>query len=114
MEQSTTINGSKATQNKEDKQGKQQKSRKYLPSLPTASAMDGMAIANYKGNVDKTPVEFASLNNYEIFSMSPDGSAPMMRITRSKAVRLFDCRVFPTSGGRVYRISQFIHYMAGE
>jgi hypothetical protein len=62
------------------------------------------------GLSDKTPIEWNQLKNYEIFSLSSDGSFPLMKVSRSKAVRLSDREVLMVGGGRCYRVSFSNHY----
>ncbi|MGI2909028.1 hypothetical protein [Tolypothrix sp. VBCCA 56010] len=59
-----------------------------------------MTAVIYNGLSDKTPVEWNFLKNYEVFSLSPDGSFPMIKVSRSKAVRLSDREVLMVGGGR--------------
>ncbi len=63
------------------------------PSLPSAASAADMNQVEYSGLCDRTAVEWDSLRNYEMFSLSPDGSFPMMKVSRSKAVRLADREV---------------------
>ena len=104
MDTSTLNNGSIPTSNTENKTTKKLKKQRYLPGLPIASS----AKDTNKGTIDvlvsRTPSEFASLENYEIFSTVDDVSDPMIRISCSKAARLSDAKPFPTGGGRVYRV----------
>lgn len=59
--------------------------------------------------MDKTPVEWSSLKNYEAFSLSPDGSFPMIKISKIQAVSLSDREVHIVGSGHCYRISLFNH-----
>lgn len=63
----------------------------------------------FSGLSDKTAVEWSSLRNYEMFSLSADGSFPMMKVSRSKAVRLADRQVMMVGSGRCYRVSLSNH-----
>jgi hypothetical protein len=106
MSETNTVNtNGKHAINSDNHRVKAQKKQRFLQSLPTASAASEMGSTGYQALVDKTPVEFGALDNYEMFSMSPDGSFPMLRVSKSKAIRLADRKVFQTGGGRVYRIS---------
>ncbi len=102
-------NGTKAASNNGKSTKKEVKQRRYLPSLPTASNADDMSKVDYSGLVDRTPVEFKSLKNYELFSLSPDGLFPMLKVSRNKVVRLFDREVTMTEGGRCHRIRLSSH-----
>ena len=84
--------------------------QRYLPGLPSVSSVNDMTEATYKVMCDRTPTEFAALDNYEFFSMSPDAASLMMKVSRSKAIRVSDRKVFQTNGGRVYRASS-INYV---
>lgn len=105
-----TSNGTKAAAIIANKPTKEIKQRRHLPSLPSATSAAEMNSVTYAGLSDKTPVEWSSVKNYEIFSLSPDGSFPMMKVSRSKAVRLSDREVLMVGGGRCYRISLSNHY----
>jgi hypothetical protein len=59
---------------------------------------------------DKTPVEWSQLKNYEIFSISPDGSNPMMKVSRWKAVSISDREALMVGGGLCYRVSFAAHW----
>jgi len=103
-------NGIKTHENNGNKATKGTKQRRHLPSLPGASSATDMATVTYNGLSDKTPVEWISLKNYEIFSLSPDGSFPLMKVSRCKAVRLSDREVLMVGSGRCYRVSLSNHY----
>lgn len=100
----TSISNGKNTGNGTTNGRKEGKQKRYLPSLPSASSASEMSKAEYSGLVDKTPVEWKSLKNYEMFSLSPDGLFPMVKISRSKAVRLSDREVMMVGSGRCHRI----------
>lgn len=105
-----THNGSKATLNNDKKQTKdKEKPKRHLPALPSAVSAADMTPVDYSGLADKTAVEWNYLKNYEMFSLSPDGSFPMMKVSRSKAVRLADREVMMVGSGRCYRISLSNH-----
>jgi hypothetical protein len=103
-------NGIKTHENNGNKATKDTRQRRHLPSLPGATSATEMTAVTYNGLSDKTPVEWVSLKNYEIFSLSPDGSFPLMKVSRSKAVRLSDREVLMVGGGRCYRVSFSNHY----
>lgn len=103
-----TSNGNKATPKTEDKP-KKDKQKRHLPSLPSAASAADMNPVTFSGLSDKTAVEWNSLKNYEMFSLSPDGSFPMMKVSRSKAVRLADRQVMMVGSGRCYRVSLSNH-----
>jgi hypothetical protein len=98
----TTLNGNKG----DSKPRKtEQKTRRHLPSLPSATGASDMNTVTYTALSDKTPIEWASLKNYEVFSLTPDGSFPMLKVSRSKAVRLSDREVLLVGSGRCYRVA---------
>ncbi|MGI8500434.1 MAG: hypothetical protein ACR2LR_04760 [Hassallia sp.] len=105
-----TSNGTKTAVNTGNKGTKDAKQRRHLPSLPSATSATEMNSVTYNGLSDKTPVEWSFLKNYELFSLSSDGSFPMMKVSRSKAVRLSDREVLMVGGGRCYRVSLSNHY----
>jgi len=106
----TTSNGTRTQVQPGNKATKETKQRRNLPSLPSATSAAEMNSVTYNGLSDKTPVEWSFLKNYEIFSLSPDGSFPMMKVSRSKAVRLSDREVLMVGGGRCFRVSLSNHY----
>lgn len=106
----TNRNGIKPHENNGSKANKDTKRRRHLPSLPGATAATEMTTVTYNGLSDKTPVEWSQLKNYEIFSLSQDGSFPLMKVSCSKAVRLSDREVLMVGGGRCYRVSFSNHY----
>jgi hypothetical protein len=105
----STCNGNSQSLDTNHKGSKKPKKQRFLPPLPNFNSASEMHPATYSALVDKTPCEFASLENYAIFSMSADGSFPMMKISCSKAVKLSDGKPYSTGGGRVYRVSLSTH-----
>lgn len=103
----TNTNGTRSQLQPGNKATKDTKVRRHLPSLPSATSATEMTVVAYSGLSDKTPVEWTFLKNYEIFSLSPDGSFAMMKVSRSKAVRLSDREVLMVGGGRCYRVRTF-------
>ena len=108
-----TSNGTKAVVKTEDKTEEKPKrdrvSRRPLPSLPSAASAADMNQVEYSALADRTAIEWVSLKNYEMFSLSPDGSFPMMKVSRSKAVRLADREAMMVGGGRCFRVSLSNH-----
>ncbi|WYM01410.1 MAG: hypothetical protein HEQ19_19830 [Gloeotrichia echinulata CP02] len=102
-------NGTKASLNNPKTKAKGDKPKRHLPSLPTASSAADMSTVAFSGLVDKTPVEWASLKNYEVFSLAADGSFPMIKVSRCKAVKLADKEVMMVGSVRCYRISLSNH-----
>jgi hypothetical protein len=106
-----TNNGNKTTSKSTNnqKENEKQKPKRQLPSLPSAVAVADMNTVDYSALADKTAVEWNFLKNYEMFSLSPDGSFPMIKVSRSKAVRIADREVMMVGGGRCYRVSLSNH-----
>lgn len=100
------IHNGKTHVNNGNTKPKTDKPKRHLPSLPSAMSASDMGTVNFTGLVDKTPVEWSSLENYEAFSLASDGSFPMLKVSRSKAVRLVDRKVLMVGSGRCFRISQ--------
>ncbi len=104
-----STNGTSTRTRNGDSVTKAPRKQRYLPGLPSASSAKDMQSALYTVLIDKTPTEFASLDNYEMFSMSDDGSFPMIKVSKSKATRLGDRKVYQTGGGRVFRVTLQSH-----
>lgn len=109
MEETTTLNGTIGTSKPGNGATKAPRKQRYLSGLPSASSAKDMQQALYTVLVDRTPTEFVSLDNYEMFSMSDDGAFPMIKVSKSKATRLGDRKVFQTGGGRVFRVALQSH-----
>ncbi|MEH2071623.1 MAG: hypothetical protein V7K47_26295 [Nostoc sp.] len=107
----TASNGTQTPPNTDNKPKKDErdKTRRHLPSLPSAISAADMYSVEYSALADKTAVEWSSLANYELFSLSPDGSFPMMKVSRSKAVRIADKQVMMVGSGRCFRVSLSNH-----
>ncbi len=87
---------------------------RYLPGLPSVSSTQDQQAITYNMTVDKTATEFNALDNYEIFAMASDGSHLMVKVSKSKAVRLNDRKTFSTNGGRVYRVTLQSHHLDNQ
>ena len=109
QQEQSTSNGTKASEDKEKKDSKQSRRHKSLPGLPSASSASDMNDATYTAKVDRTPVDWSQLKNYEVFSRSPDGSFPMIKVSCSKAVLVTTREVFQVGSGRVHKISLSNH-----
>jgi hypothetical protein len=94
-------NGTKAKVN--PTQGKVKKPRN-LPSLNQTTAISNMKTATFGGMVDTSPIDWHMLENNTAFSTAEDGSFPMVKVHRSKAVSLADGKSYPVGGGRCYRV----------
>ncbi|NJR19337.1 MAG: hypothetical protein HC785_29110 [Calothrix sp. CSU_2_0] len=103
MEQ-TINNGIKPDGNSTNTGTKKPRKQRYLPGLPIASSAKDTNKGILDVLVNRSPVEFSALENYELFSTVDDGSDPMIKISVSKASRLSDAKPFITGGGRCYRV----------
>ncbi|BAY86002.1 hypothetical protein NIES267_55080 [Calothrix parasitica NIES-267] len=110
MEVSDTVNnGTKTASKGGDKTTKEVKRQRHYGVLQPSSDADDMAKATYNGLVDNVPREWKSVKNYELFSLTPDGLFPWLKVSRNKAVRLFDGHVEMVSDGRCYKIMLSSH-----
>ncbi len=72
-----------------------------LPSMPAASEMSDVA---YSCKVDSSPTGWEALQLYSPFSLSPDGSYPLVKVSRSKACDLRTGKSLAVGSGRCYRV----------
>lgn len=100
----TNVTNGKAIDNGNKNTRKDSKQKRYLPSLPSATSASEIESRQYSVLIDKTATEWRSLKNYELFSLSPDGLFPMIKVSRSKAVRISDREVMMVGGGRCHRV----------
>lgn len=107
--ETATNNNSTVTKPNTSNGSKPVKRPRNLPSLNSFGSASTMSKGAYNVLVSDTPLDFSNLKNYEIFSLNPDGSFPMMRISCSKAVSISDREVFPCGSGRCYRVSLSPH-----
>ncbi|MBH8575744.1 hypothetical protein I8752_22605 [Nostocaceae cyanobacterium CENA369] len=105
-----TSNGTQTPLNTDKKSSKdKEKQKRHLAKMASAVSAADMNSVEYSGLADRTAVEWTSLKNYEMFSLSPDGSFPMMKVSCSKAVRLADREVMMVGSGRCFRVSLSNH-----
>lgn len=83
---------------------KAQPRTRSLPSLQSVTGTSSMSEAAFIGRVDKSPTEWQLLPLYAAFSCAEDGSNPMVKVSRSKAVSLVDGKSYPVGSGRCYRV----------
>lgn len=102
-------NGTKTTSTNGKKTVNTAKKTRHYGILQPSSDAEDMAKAAYSGLVDNTPKEWKSLKNYELFSLTPDGLFPWLKVSRNKAVRLFDGHVEMVSEGRCFKIMLSSH-----
>jgi hypothetical protein len=113
MEQSTTVNGSNNGSSTANTASKKPRKQRYLPSLPIASSAKDTNKATMDVLTSRSPIEFAQLENGEMFSTVDDGSDAMVKVSVSKAFRISDSKSFITGGGRVYRV-RFTNYRPAQ
>jgi hypothetical protein len=112
LEGNNGVKGAKTEEKSEEKPKKNRErpeKRRYLPSLPSAISAADMNTVEYSALADRTAVEWSSLQNYEMFSLAADGSFPMIKVSRSKAVRIADRQVLMVGSGRCFRVSLSNH-----
>ena len=78
--------------------------RKALPSLPSTASATNMTDVDYHCKVDGSPISWDSLPLYGVFSLSPDGSYPHVKVSCSKACDLRTGKSIPVGSGRCYRV----------
>ena len=101
----TELNISKATKNIGQTASKRQPRQRSLPSLQALTGTSEMKEACFNGRVDTNATEWQLLSLYSVFSTADDGSHPMVKVSRSKAVSLVDGKAFAVGSGRCYRIA---------
>lgn len=83
---------------------KTKRPRRALPPLPSGAGASEMADATYNCKVDSTPSNWESVPLWSAFSLSPDGSFPKVKVTKSKFSDLRTGKSDPAGSGRCYRI----------
>lgn len=78
--------------------------QRSLPSLQAVTGTSNMSEAAFVGRVDKNVTEWQLLPLYAGFSTAEDGSHPMVKVSRSKAVSLVDGKSHAVGSGRCYRV----------
>lgn len=80
------------------------KPKRNLPSLPTAPGASQMGDVSYECKVDSSASNWESVPLYSLFSLSPDGSYPLIKVSRSKAADLRSGKSIAVGNGRCYRV----------
>ncbi|MGB3755052.1 MAG: hypothetical protein WBA07_01580 [Rivularia sp. (in: cyanobacteria)] len=80
------------------------KRTRSLPTLPSVASASDMTDVTYSCKADSTPTSWDVLPLYGVFSLSPDGSFPMVKISKSKACDLRTAKSIPVGSGRCYRV----------
>ena len=83
---------------------RKRRQRKALPSLPSVASGTDMTDVEYRCKVDTTPITWEQLPIYSMFSLSPDGSFPQVKISKSRRFELRTANSFPCGSGRCYRV----------
>lgn len=78
--------------------------RRALPSLPSTASASEMSSTTYEVKVDTTPVNWEALPIYSVFSLSPDGSYPLVKVHRSKYADLRTGNSHAVGSGRCFRV----------
>jgi hypothetical protein len=86
------------------KTASKQRVRRNLPSLPSLPGASGMQEVTYTCKVDSTPTSWESLPLYSPFSLSSDGSYPLLKVTKSKACDIRTGKSLAVGSGRCYRV----------
>jgi hypothetical protein len=78
--------------------------RRNLPALPSVAGASAMGDVNFCCKVDTSPISWEALPLYSPFSLSADGSYPMVKVTKSKACDLRTSKSILVGSGRCYRV----------
>ncbi len=97
-------NGNTAASNNSKSASTKQPRQRSLPSLQAVTGTSNMSEAAFVGRVDKNATEWQLLPLYAAFSTAEDGSHPMVKVSRSKAVSLVDGKSHAVGSGRCYRV----------
>lgn len=89
---------------KPEKEPKKLKPRKPLPPLVTSAGANEMPEVSYAGRVENSPVNWVDLPRYALFSGSPDGSYPLLKISKTQYVDLRTGKSNWCGSGRCYRV----------
>lgn len=103
MEQ-TSNNGTMTAVKSVDTATKKPKRTRNLPALAAVAGASDMTDARYDCKVDTSPISWDSLPLYSVFSLSSDGSYPMVKVSRSKAADLRTRNSQLVGSGRCYRV----------
>jgi len=104
MEQVQTANNGTVPVFNAGKSASQSRLRRNLPSLPSNPGASEMGDVSYSCKVDASPTGWDALPLYSPFSLSADGSYPMVKVTRSKACELRTGKSILVGSGRCYRV----------
>ncbi|MEC4887695.1 MAG: hypothetical protein SAL70_41250 [Scytonema sp. PMC 1070.18] len=80
------------------------KPKRNLPALPSVAGASDMSDVVYGCKVDASPVSWESLPLYSPFSLSADGSYPLVKVSKSKACDLRTGKSILAGSGRCYKV----------
>ena len=103
MNESVSVNTGDKQLSNSDKPIKHRQ-RKALPSLPSVASASEMVDVVYSCKVDTTPITWEQLPLYAMFSLSPDGSYPQVKISKSRRFEIRSGNSHPCGSGRCYRV----------
>lgn len=83
---------------------KKRKPRKAPPPLAVMGSAEEMAVITLTGKVESTPTSWDNLPTYSVFSGSPDGSFPMMKVSKRQYADMRTGKSTECGSGRCYRI----------
>lgn len=78
--------------------------RRNFPSLPSTAGASEMSDVVFGCKVDASPTAWEALALYSPFSLSADGSYPLVKVSRSKAADLRTGKSMSVGSGRCYRV----------
>ena len=104
MAESATVNGTKEGTQASDKGNKSPKQRRNLPTLQVATSTSELKEAAFVAKVDESPTDFSMLPTNTAFSLAQDGSNPMVKASKSKAISLSDGKSITAGSGRCFRL----------
>ncbi|MGI2909371.1 hypothetical protein [Tolypothrix sp. VBCCA 56010] len=104
MEQVQTANNGTVPVFNAGKSANKTRSRRNFPSLPSVPGASDMADVAYTCKVDASPTSWEALPLYSPFSLSADGSYPLIKVSRSKAADLRTGKSIHAGSGRCYRV----------
>ncbi|UYD38961.1 hypothetical protein [Tolypothrix sp. PCC 7601] len=83
---------------------RKRKPRRQPPPLAVMGSVEEMQTISITGKVDSTPTTWENLPPYSIFSGSPDGSFPMIKVTKRQYADMRTGKSTECGSGRCYRI----------
>lgn len=89
-----------------DTQAKDKKKRpkRQPPPLPAASGASDLADIVYNCKVDASAIAWESLPIWSVFSLSADGSYPLVKVSRSLYCDIRTGKSYSAGSGRCYKV----------